>query len=174
MSTVIGVACTDGVLLAGDRVVAADGRIRSRERRHVFDFGSVGVAAVGRDVDGFADRLDADLRSYRMDRGTVGIGPLSRIAADLAAEFDAAGVLAARDDHGRPRLRSVGEDGSLTDDALAAFGDGAPVVLGALEAGYDPDASLDAVATLVDDAFAAAAERDGGTGTELDRYRLSA
>jgi proteasome beta subunit len=47
------------------------------------------------------------------------------------------------------------------------------VALGVLEAGHDPDATLDEAATLGRDALSAAAERDAGTGTDLDSYRLS-
>lgn len=174
MSTVLGVACAGGVVLAGDRLAVADGQVRSRSRRHVFDFESVGAAVVGRDVDGFADRLESEIRSYRTERGDVRIAPLVRMASDLAAEFDDAALVAARDDDGRPALRAVAPDGGITEDDVAAFGSGADVALGALEAGHDPDATLDAAATIARDALAAAAERDAGTGDDIDTYRLPA
>jgi len=171
MSTVLGVACAGGVVLAGDRVAVTDGHVRSRSRRHVFDFGSVGAAVVGGDVDGFADRLESEVRTYRTERGDLGIDPFTRLASDLAAEFEVSALLAARDDD--PALRAVTADGSVTTDDVAAFGSGASVALGALEAGHDPDATLDAATTLLRDAIDAAAERDAGTGSEIDVYRLS-
>lgn len=174
MSTILAVACAGGVVLAGDRVVVDRGQIRSRSRRHVFDVGSVGAAVVGSDVDGFADRLENEVRTYRTERGDLDIGPFARLASDLAASFDVSVLLAARDDDGLPALRAVAPDGSVTTDDVAAFGSGASVALGAVEAGYDPDATLDAATTLVRDALATAAERDAGTGTELDTYALSA
>jgi proteasome beta subunit len=137
----------------------------------VFDFGPVGAAVVGADVDGFADRLEGDVRAYRTERGDVRIDPLARMASDLAVEFDVSGVVAADDG---PHLRAVTADGSLTDDDVSAFGSGASVALGALEAGYDAAATLDEATTLVRGALTAAAERDPGTGTDLDLYRLSA
>jgi len=172
MSTVLGVACAGGVVLAGDRVAVADGQVRSRNRRHVFDFGPVGAAVVGADVDGFADHLEGDVRAYRTERGDVRIDPLARMASDLAVTFDVS-VVVATDDDG-PNLRAVTADGSLTDDDVSAFGSGASVALGALEAGYDAAATLDEATTLARDALAAAAERDPGTGTDVDVYRLSA
>lgn len=173
MSTVLGVACAGGVVLAGDRVAVSQGHVRSRSRRHVFDFESVGAAVVGGDVDGFADRLESEVRTYRTDRGDLGIEPFTRLASNLAAEFDASALLAARTDDGHPVLRAVTADGGVTTDDVAAFGSGASVALGALEAGHDPGATLDAATTLVGDALSTAAERDAGTGTEFDSYRLS-
>jgi proteasome beta subunit len=173
MSTVLGVACGDGVVLAGDRLVTSDGHVHSRSRRHVFDFGAVGAAVVDGDVDGFVDRLEAEIRAYRTERGDPEVDPVVRMASDLAAEFGVSALLAARTD-GRPALRAVAADGGVTDDDVAAFGSGASVALGALEAGHDPDATLDAAAALARDALSAAAERDAGTGSELDRYRLPA
>lgn len=174
MSTVLGVACAGGVVLVGDRVVASGGHLRSRSRRHVFAFGRVGFAVVGADVDGVADRLEREIRTYRTERGDLTVDPFARLASDLAAEFDAAVLLAAPDGDGRPTLRAVAVDGGVTADDVAAFGSGASVALGALEAGHDPDATLDEAAALARDALSAAAQRDAGTGTELDSYRLSA
>jgi proteasome beta subunit len=174
MSTVLGVACAGGVVLAGDRVVASGGHVRSRSRRHVFDFGSVGASVVAADVDGVADRLESEIRTYRTERGDLTVEPFARMASDLAAEFDAAVLLAARDGDGRPALRAVAADGGVTADDVAAFGSGAAVALGTLEAGHDPGATLDEAAALLRNALSAAAERDAGTGTERDSYRLSA
>lgn len=173
MGTVIGVRCAGGVVLAGDRVAVNQGHVRSRTRQHVFDFGAVGAAVVGADVDGFADRLESELRTYRTERGAVRIDPLARMASDLAVEFGVSALVAGRGDDA-PHLRSVTADGSTTDDEMAAFGSGASVALGALEAGHDPDATLDDAETLARDALRAAAERDAGTGDDVDTYRLSA
>ncbi|MFB6194856.1 MAG: 20S proteasome subunit A/B [Haloplanus sp.] len=175
MSTVIGVACAGGVVIAGDRLVVADGHVRSRSQRHVFDLGTVGAAVVGDpgDVDEFANRLDTDVRAYRTERGPLSIEPLARMASDLAEELNVSGVVTARDDDGEPRLRSIDADGGVTADDLAAFGSGASVALGALEAGHDPEADLDAAERFVRDALSTAAERDAGTGDDIDLYRLS-
>ena len=174
MSTVLGVTCAGGVVLAGDRVAVSQGHVRSCSRQHVFDFGRLGVAVVGTDVDGFVDRLDGEIRAYRTERGTVGIDPLTRMASDLTVEFDVSAVVAARDDGSVPSLRAVAADGGVTDDVLAAFGSGASVALGALEASHDADATLDEAATTARDALVTAAERDAGTGANVDIYRLRA
>jgi len=173
MSTVVGVACPAGVVLAGDRVVASGGRIRSRSRRHVLDFDRVGAAVVCGDVPAVADRLDAEIRSYRTERGRLRIDAAARLVADVATDFDASVLVTAPDDAGVPHLRSIDPGGGVTGESLAALGSGAALALGVLEAGHDPG-SLDDAAALARDAIAAAAERDPGTGTDVDIYRLPA
>jgi proteasome beta subunit len=174
MSTVVGVACAGGIVLAGDRVVADQDRVRTRSRQHVHEFEGVGVAVVADDVEGFSDRLDAAIRAYRTERGTPLIDAAARLVGDVADAFDAVALVAARDDDGRPALQSVDPGGGTTAADVAAFGSGAALALGGLEAGYVPDASLDDAATLARDAIVAAAERDPGTGAEVDTYRLPA
>jgi proteasome beta subunit len=174
MSTVLGIACAGGVVIAGDRVVARAGRVRSRSRRHVHDLGAVGVGVVCDDVEGFVDRLDADVRSYRTERGPLGIDALARLAGDRAADFDATVLVTAPDDDDRPALRAVDPDGGVTAERVAAIGSGAALALGSLEAGHDPTAALDDADGLARRTLAAVAERDPGTGGPIDTYRLPA
>ncbi|MFB6122616.1 MAG: 20S proteasome subunit A/B [Haloferacaceae archaeon] len=169
MSTVVGVECTDGALLAGDRLLVDAGRVRSRAKRHVFSFDGVGAAAVGDGVDAFERRLDAALREYRTDRGEVDVETLARLASPVAADVDVDAVVAARDD-GAARVRGVDRTGATFDDPLVAFGSGAQFVLGSLERASTAD--LDATETRVREAFAAAAERDAGTGSDVDALRV--
>lgn len=173
MSTILGVVCAGGVVLAGDRVVTSDGHVRGT-RQHVFEFDTLGIAAVGDDIGGFVDRLENEVRTYRTDDDTVRIDPFARMASDLVAEFDVSALVAAPDDDDTPSLRSVATDGSVTTDELTAFGSGASLALGALETGHEPDASLDTAVTLARDALTSAAGRDSGTGDDIDIYRLSA
>lgn len=173
MGTILGISCAGGVVVVGDRLLTADGHVRGT-RRHVFDFDRVGVAAVGDDVEQFAARLESELRAYRTDRGPVRITPLARMASDLAPDCSVAAAVAAPDESGTPALRATGPDGGVTTDALVAFGSGASVALGSLEASHDSDASLDTAETLARNALSSAAERDPGTGEELDAFRLPA
>lgn len=169
MATIAGVECRDGALLAADRVRVRGGRVVSRDADHLLDLGAVGAASVGDDPDRFADELEAAVRSYRLDRGEPRIDALTRLAAEALGP-DGAALVAARDDDGRPRIRAVDADGELPVDPVAARGSGAEFVLGGLN--FDDPPALDAAETAVGQSFAAAAERDPGTGATLDRYRL--
>lgn len=168
MATIVAVDCTDGVLLAGDRVVVRDGAVAG-SRRHVFDFDGVGAAAVGDDPAAFRRQLDAAIRAYDAAGGEPGIDALARMAADAAEAADVDAIAVARDDGGRARARSV-TDGVL-EEQLAALGSGAPTVLGHLE-GTD-EADLEESESRVRAAFRAAAARDPGTGAAVDVWRLA-
>lgn len=167
MATIVAVECTDGVILAGDRVVVREEAVVGT-RRHVFEFGDAGAAAVGEDPEAFERHLDAAIRKYAADRGRPGIDALSRMAAEAADEAGVEAFVVARDDDGRARARSVA-DGVL-EERTGALGSGAPVVLGRLEGVGEVD--LDEAESAVREAFRAAAARDAGTGEELDVWRL--
>ena len=168
MATIAGVDCADGAILAGDRQVVSGGTVTG-ERRHVFDLDGVGAAAVGGDVDEFRRRLDAEVREYRTDRGEPTLEALARIAARVAEGAGVEALVAARDEDGRAGLRAIA-DGGVLDDDVAAFGSGAQVVIGSVEgAGSEP---LDEAESRLRGAFSAAAERDSGTGEEVDVLRL--
>jgi proteasome beta subunit len=181
MATIVGLRCRDGVVLAGDRVLVRDGRIESRNRRHVFDVDDIGVAAVGSDVDRFADRLEGELRSYRLDRGSVSVPVLERLGSELASGTGTEAVVAARDRDegedqngtGRAALRGVYADGSTLADPPVALGSGASLALGQLEAADLGSMSVAEAETFVHDLFETVAERDPGTGAEIDVWTLS-
>ena len=176
MGTIVGLRCGDGVVLAGDRVLVRNGRVESRNRGHVFDLGSgVGAAAVGSDVDRFADRLESELRSYRLERGDVSLPTLERLASEVASETGTEAVVAGpdRDDEGRAGLRGVSADGSTLSDPPVTLGSGASLALGQLEAADLDSMSVSAAETFVRDLFAAVAERDTGTGEETDVWTVA-
>lgn len=167
MATIVAVDCTDGALLAGDRLVVEDGVVVG-SRQHVFAFDGVGAAAVGDDPDGFRRQLDAALREYALERGEPGIDAASRMAADLVEETRVEAFVVARDGEGRAGVRVVA-DGVLEED-VTARGSAAEVVLGQLETVGEVD--LRAGETRVREAFRAGASRDPGTGEDPDLWRL--
>jgi len=172
MSTIAGVECRDGALLVADRVRVQSGRVLTRDADHLVDLGAVGAASVGGDPDRFADELGAAVRSYRLERDGADprVDAFARLV-DGALAADAAAVVVERDGDGRPRVRAVDADGEVPADPVAVRGTGAALVLGGLS--FDAAPALDRAADAVASAFAAAAERDPGTGADLDRYRLT-
>lgn len=173
MSTVIGIECSDGAVLAGDRALVRGGSVVGSKQR-VFDVGVAGAAVVGESggIDEFGRRLDVERRKYETDGRTLSIEPLARIVSDLAAELSVEALVAGRDEEGVARIRTVGGDGGTLDDPTAALGTGAELAFGQLE-GVDADASLDEAASTARDVMAAVAERDAETGEDVDVYRLS-
>jgi proteasome beta subunit len=176
MSTIVGLRCRDGVVLAGDRVLVRDGRVESRNRRHVFDFGfdpdDAGTAAVGSDVGRFADRLESELRSYRLERGPVAIAAVERVGSEVASETGTEAIVAAREDdagdEGRAAVRAIYADGSTLADPPMALGSGASLALGQLETADLDSLSVAGAEAFVRELFGNVAERDPGTGDDID------
>ena len=169
MATIAAIDCTDGVLLAGDRRVVSDGAVAG-ERRLVFDLDGAAAAVVGSNVDEFRRLLDAEVQEYRTDRGEPTIDTLARLSAGVADELDVEAIVAIRDEDGRAALRTLA-DGAVVEGDVVALGSGAQVVLGGLEG--VGDASVADAEPRVREAFAAAADRDSGTGGEVDVVRLT-
>jgi proteasome beta subunit len=172
MGTIVGLRCRDGVVLAGDRVLVRGGRVESRNRRHVFDFGfdpdDAGTAAVGSDVDRFADRLESELRSYRLERGPVSIEVVERVGSEVASETGTEAIVAGREDETENGVRAIYADGSTLADPPMALGSGASLALGQLEAADLDSLSVAGAEAFVRDLFGNVAERDPGTGDEVD------
>lgn len=172
MRTIVAIEAEGGAVLAGDRLRVEDGTVRSRDEDHVFDFGEVGAAAVGESgvVEEFRRQLEAEIQSYETEQGeSVSIDRLATVASNLAREGVEAAV-AAREDDGTARIRGIDASGSIVTDDRVALGSGAEFALGVLDGG--DVAGLDDAEELAREAIASAADRDAGTGEEIDVYRL--
>lgn len=173
MSTIVGVECAGGAVVAADRTVVREGSVASTNKDRTFDFGACGAVALGDDVDAFGRELENEVRSYATDRDEeMGLTPFASVASDLAESHGVEVIVAARDDGGDARVRAVDASGGVTEDPVAAFGSGAAFALGQLETLERGDLSLDAAVTEVEGLFAAVAERDTETGEEIDAYAL--
>lgn len=171
MSTIVGIECTDGVLLAGDRLLVRDGTVESKSKQRVFSVDDVGAACVGPagGIDEFGRRFESEVRSYETERGEMRIDPLATTLSSVVDEENVEAIVAARDEDGVARLRVLGTDGSVLDDSPAARGSGAPMLLGGLD---ETETDLDTAEAQVRDAFDAVADRDPETGDDVDLWRL--
>lgn len=175
MGTVVAIETTGGAAIAGDRLATRGGTVTSGSAERVFDLDAVGAGAVGEegDVDAFRRRLDAELRSERMERHReIDVEVLARIAAEIAGDVGVEAVVATRDEEGVARIRQIGPDGSVLPGPVVALGSGAPIALGRLEAA-DRDRDLDATEELVRETVETVAERDADTGEVVDRWSLA-
>lgn len=170
MSTIVGVETDTGAALAADRSSVTEGTVGGSVDR-VFEFEAAGAAAVGDpgDVASFGRRLRSELDRERLERDRpVDADRVARVAADLAASKGVKAIVAARDDDGEARLRTVDASGGVLEDTVAAGGTGAQLALGILEDTADRDDPEERVR----DALELVAERDAETGDAVDTYSL--
>lgn len=175
MSTIVGVETDGGVALAADRTSVADGTVGGEVDR-VFAFEDAGAAAVGDpgDVADFGRRLRSELDRDRLERDRPpSVDRVARLASEIAESAYVEALVAARDEDGAPRLRSIDASGAVLADTVAAAGTGAGVALGVLEeASLDP--APDGLEARVREVVATVADRDPETGDEIDSWSLAA
>lgn len=174
MATILGIEVDGGAVIAGDRQLTEGGTVKSENKRHVFDFGNLGAAAVGDagDVDEFERRLESEVQDYETQHGDpMTVTRYANLAADIAGEVGVEAIVLGRDDREIARIRGIGADGGVLTDETLALGSGAQVAIGILE-GSDRDVSLDAGEQLLRDTLDTVAERDTGTGDEVDTFGL--
>lgn len=174
MATIVGVEADGGAVLAGDRLLAEEGTVESKSKRHVFDFGDVGAAAVGEPggIDEFERRLESECRTYETEHDeAMDVTRLANVAADIAGEEGVEAIVVARDNRDVPRIRAIDDGGAILSDETAALGSGVQFALGVLD-GASVDIDLGAAEELTRDAVETAADRDTGTGSEIDVFRL--
>lgn len=174
MSTIVGVETDRGVALAADRASVTDGT-RGGDIDRLFAFEDAGAGAVGDpgDVGAFGRRLERELDRDRLERDRAPtVERVARVASDVAAEEDVDALVAARDDDGVARLRSVDATGGVLTDAVGAAGTGAQIALGVLEDDR-PDGSTDDLEGRLREVLAAVAERDPETGEAVDTWSLA-
>lgn len=174
MGTVIAIESAGGVVIAGDSRETRGGTVRSESVKRVFDLGGAGAGAVGDagDVDEFGRRLAEEVRTRKLETDREPeIGWIARAAAEVAEATGVEAVVGAPDEEGVPRVRRVGPDGSVLEDATVALGTGAQLAIGRLE-GVDLDRPLEETATLAREIMDAVSNRDTETGGDVDVWTL--
>jgi len=174
MGTVVAIETETGVAIAGDGLVVDDDTVTGEGGRRVFEFDSVGVAAVGDpgDVQEFGRQLESAVRSRELERGeSIDVESLARIAARQAGDANVEAVVGARDGDGVARIREVGSDGRVLENDRVALGSGAEIALGRLESIGD-DREAGDVATTVREVLETVVARDAGTGGEVVVWSL--
>lgn len=170
----MGVAADGGAVLGADRLTTEGETVTGESFRRLAVLDGAGAVAVGDpgSVEAFHRRVEREVRDHRTREGeTPGVERLARVAADAAAETGVEAIVAARGDAGAV-VRAVAPDGAVLEDRVVAFGTGAAVALGRLE-GVAGDADLDVAEEAVRAALSRAADRDAGTGADVDVWRLA-
>lgn len=172
MSTVIAFECDGGAVVAADRTIVRGGTVASENRNRLLEFEGCGGAALG-DPDRVRRELDAGLRKYRDERGhPPDIDAFAAIAERVVDDVGTDAALAGRDDNGVARVVAVYADGSILTGSPLALGTGAAGALGRLE-GADTDVPLEEAGGLATAVLEDVAERDTGTGTDIDVFQLA-
>jgi len=187
-TTILGIVCRDGVVMAADRQVTAGHVVMSKRERKVFQVNDYIVMAgcgVAGDIQRVPKFISAELKLKELRSKSR---PTVRQAASLLNNINYNGIrqpsmipqqagflIAGFNEDGATELYSIEPAGSLVkvEDFDANFGSGMPYVYGLLERQYKPGISVKEGVELALEAVKSSTQRDVGSGYGIDVYAIT-
>jgi proteasome beta subunit len=175
-ATVVGLTCSDGVVLAAEKRVSWGRMVMSRSGKKVFQITPrLGLAFAGlvSDMQALTREATAYANLYRLEHNrSITVRSMAKLISNilfnrrmmpLLMETVVGGV-----DAKGPALFSMDPVGSLIPDPFITAGSGAPIAMGLLEAQYTQEMDVEAGAELALSAIRSAVARDVVSGDGVD------
>jgi proteasome beta subunit len=175
-ATVVGLVCSDGVVLAAEKRVSWGRMVMSRSGRKVFQITpSMGIAFAGlvSDMQALTREATAYANLFRLENNRIiTVRAMAKLISNilfqrrmmpLLMETVVGGV-----DSDGPAIYTMDPVGSLIPDKFITAGSGAPIAMGLLEAQYSEDIDVEAGAELALNAIRSAVARDVASGDGVD------
>ncbi len=187
-TSILGIVCKDGVVMAADRQVTAGNIVMSKSERKVFPVNEYLVMAgcgIAADIQRVPKFLAAELKLKELrskERPTV------KHASSLLMNMNYQGIrqpsmipqqagflLAGFNEDGTTELYSIEPAGGCikVEDYDANFGSGMPYILGLLERQYKKNISVKEGVDLAKEALKSSTQRDTGSGYGMDIYTIT-
>ena len=182
-TSILGIVCKDGIVMAGDRRSTAGNLVLNKNIQKVTQINEYLVTSgtgMASDVDMLKKIVAAQLRLKELkskQRPTVkeGANLIATIAYNNIRQpsmlpFIAGTLVAGFNEDGSFELYTVEPAGSVNkvEDYDANFGSGMPFILGLLERRYKKDMSVKDAVELAVEAIKASTQRDVGSGSGID------
>lgn len=187
-TTILGIICKDGVVMASDRQSTAGTIVmnkNSEKTKKVNDYLLISGTGMVSDIQRVAKVLPAELKLKELKSKTR---PSVKQAASLLANISYSGIrqpsmipqqagflLGGFDEDGTTELYSVEPAGSFVkvDDYDANFGSGMPYVLGLLERQYKKGMPVEDGVKLAVECIKSSTQRDIGSGFGIDVFTIT-
>lgn len=187
-TSILGIVCTDGVVLASDRQVSAGNIVMSKDFQKIIQINDYLLTAITGSVSDaqFLMRLvSAELRIKEIKNKRR---PTVKESASLLSMITYRSIrnpsmipsivgtlVAGVDEDGKSKLYSVEPAGGISEvkDYDANFGSGMPYILGLLERGYKNDMNVKQGVQLAIEALKSSTQRDTGSGYGIDIYTFT-
>jgi proteasome beta subunit len=187
-TTILGIVCKDGVVMAADRQSTAGTIVMSKNAEKVFpvnDYLVISGTGMVSDLRRVPKFLSAELKLKELKSRSR---PSIKEAANLLAQMNYSGIrqpsmipqqagflLAGFNEDGSTELYSIEPAGSSmkVEDYDANFGSGMPYVLGFLERQYKPDLTMKQGIELAKEALKSSTQRDKGSGYGIDIFTIN-
>ncbi len=186
-TTILGIVCKDGIVMAADRQITAGNIIYAKNERKVFpvnDYLVMSGTGYGVDIQRVPRLLAAELKLKELRSKSR---PTIKQSASLLGQLNYSGsrnpsmqqmagfLLAGFNENGTVELYSVEPIGGIykVEDYDANFGSGMPYVLGLLERQYKKDMTVKEGIELAKEAIKSSTQRDVGSGFGIDVFTIT-
>jgi proteasome beta subunit len=187
-TSIVGIVCSDGVILAADRQVSAGNIVVQKDYAKIMPINERMLTAVTGSVSDaqFLLRVvSAELKLKELKSRKL---PTIKESASLLSMLTFRSIrqptmipsivgtlVAGVDEDGTAKLFSIEPAGAIVEikDYDANFGSGMPYILGVLERGYKKDMKVKEGVQLATECIKASTQRDMGSGYGLDIYTLT-
>ena len=188
-TTILGIVCKDGIVMAADRqVTAGHSYVMRKDEKKVFLVNDYLVAAgcgVAGDIQRVPKLLAAELKLKELRSKSR---PTVKQAANLLMNINYSGIrqpsmipqqagflIAGFNEDGSNELYSIEPAGSIikVEDYDANFGSGMPYILGLLERQYNKELSVEEGVELAKEAIKSSTQRDIGSGYGMDVFVIT-
>ncbi len=182
-TSILGIVCKDGVVMAGDRRATAGNLVMSKDTQKVVkinDYLVTSGTGMASDIDMLQKIIRAELKLKHLRSKTR---PTIKEAANLIAmiayrnirqftsiPFIAGTLVAGLNEDGSSELYTVEPAGTVAkvEDYDANFSSGMPFILGLLERQYKKEMSVKEGVALSIEALKSSTQRDIGSGNAID------
>ena len=187
-TSILGIVCKDGVVMAADRQATAGNIVLNKHEEKVFpvnDYLIISGCGIAADIKRVPKFLAAELKLKELrskERPTV------RQASSLLMNMNYSGIrqpsmipqqagflLSGFNEDGTVELYSIEPAGGAikVDDYDANFGSGMPYILGLLERQYKKNLTVKEGVELAKEALKSSTQRDIGSGYGMDIYTVT-
>ncbi len=187
-TTILGIVCKDGVVMAADRQVTAGNFVVSKDTKKVYQINDYAVfAGCGNasDAQRTSKLIAAELKLKELrskSRPTIqqAANLLAMITYSQVRQFSTipsivGTLIAGFNEDGTTELYSIEPAGSIikVEDYDANFGSGMPYVLGLLERQYKKGINVKEGVELAKEALKSSTQRDVGSGYGIDVFAIT-
>jgi len=187
-TSILGIVCKDGVVMAGDRRATAGNLIVSKDTQKVVkinDYLVTSGTGMASDIDMMQKIIRAELKLKHLRSKTR---PTIKEAANLIAmiayknirqfssiPFIAGTLVAGMNEDGTSDLYSIEPAGTVSkvEDYDANFSSGMPFILGLLERQYKKDLTVKEGVPLAIEALKSSTQRDSASGNAIDVFTIT-
>jgi len=178
-TTILGIVCKDGVVMAADRRGTVGHLILAKNEQKVFPINDYFVMAgcgSAMEIQKIPKFLTAELKLKELrSKSRPSVKQAANLLSNIRASGQSAFLIGGFNEDGATELYSLDPAGHIlkVEDYDANFGSGMPFVLGFLERQYKKGLSIKEGIELAKEAIKSSTQRDSASGNGIDIFTIT-